>query len=218
MKNQRVLVTGGAGFIGSNLAGELAVENEVVIIDDLSTGRMENIKELLKKENVKFVRGSITDLELMQKLCADIDYVFHHAALHSVPASVKDPISSNNVNINGTLNVLIAARDNQVKKVVFASSCAVYGDGGSMPVVETAQPNPKSPYAAAKLAGEYYCNVFSEVYGLPSVSLRYSNVYGPRQNPDSEYAAVIPKFKAPFILYSPLQARHLFSCGSPCNI
>lgn len=214
MKNQRVLVTGGAGFIGSNLAGELARENEVVILDDLSTGRMENIKELLKKENVKFIRGSITDLELLQKLSADIDYVFHHAAMHSVPASVKNPISSNNVNINGTLNVLIAARDNQIKKVVFASSCAVYGDGGVIPIVETAPLNPKSPYAVAKIAGEYYCRVFSEIYGLPSVSLRYSNVYGPRQNPNSEYAAVIPKFisnvldgRPPVIFGDGLQTR-----------
>lgn len=194
MKDQRVLVTGGAGFIGSNLAGELALENEVVIFDDLSTGKMENITELLKKGNVRFVRGSITDLELLQGSFKDIDYVFHQAAFASVPGSIEDPVASNNVNINGTLNVLIAARDNNVKKVIFASSCAVYGDPEVMPVAETTQLNPKSPYAVTKLACECYCNVFSEIYDLPTVSLRYFNVYGPRQNPGSEYAAVIPKF------------------------
>ncbi|MGB8217476.1 MAG: SDR family oxidoreductase [Candidatus Methanoperedens sp.] len=194
MKNQRVLVTGGAGFIGSNLAGELALENEVVIIDDLSTGRMGNITDLLKTGNVRFVRGSITDIELLRGSFKDIDYVFHQAALASVPGSIDDPVASNNVNINGTLNVLIAARDNNVKKVIIASSCAVYGDPEVMPVAETAQLNPKSPYAVTKLACEYYCNVFSEVYDLPAVSLRYFNVYGPHQNPGSEYAAVVPKF------------------------
>lgn len=194
MKNQRVLITGGAGFIGSNLARQLAPENEIVILDDLSTGRMENIKELLKNENVRFIRESITDLEQLQESFKDIDYVFHQAALASVPGSIKDPVASNNVNISGTLNVLAVARDNRVKKVVFASSCAIYGEPKVMPVAETAPPNPKSPYAVTKLACEYYCGVFSEIYGLPTASLRYFNVYGPRQNPDSEYAAVIPKF------------------------
>ncbi len=194
MKNQRVMVTGGAGFIGSHLAEELAKKNEVVILDDLSTGRMENIKELLKKENARFIRGSIIDMGLLQRSFKDIDYVFHQAALASVPGSIEDPVASNNVNINGTLNVLIAAKDNNVKKVVFASSCAVYGDPEIMPLAETAQLNPKSPYAVTKLACEYYCGMFSEVYDLPTVSLRYFNAYGPHQNPDSEYAAVIPKF------------------------
>lgn len=194
MRNQRVLVTGGAGFIGSTLAEKLAEQNEVVILDDLSTGKIENIKELLKRENVRFIRGSITDLELLQENFKEIDYVFHQAALASVPGSIEDPFSSNNVNISGTLNVLAAARDNRVKKVVFASSCAVYGDPEVMPVAETAPLNPKSPYAVTKLACEYYCSVFSEIYSLPTASLRYFNVYGPRQNPDSEYAAVIPKF------------------------
>ncbi len=214
MKNQRVLVTGGAGFIGSNLAEELAMENEVVILDDLSTGRMENIKELLKKKNVKFIHGSITDIALLQELSADIDYVFHQAAMPSVPGSIKDPISSNNVNINGTLNVSIAARDNHIKKLIYASSCAVYGDAAVTPIAEFAPLNPKSPYAVAKLAGEYYCSVFSELYDLPTVSLRYFNVYGRRQNPDSEYAAVIPKFmnnvladRPPIIYGDGLQTR-----------
>jgi UDP-glucose 4-epimerase len=194
MKDQRVIVTGGAGFIGSNLARKMALENGVVILDDLSTGRMENIKELLKKENVWFIRGSITNLNLLQKSFENIDYVFHQAALASVPGSIEDPVANNNVNINGTLNVLTAARDNQVKKVVFASSCAVYGDPEIMPISEAVQLNPKSPYAVSKLASEYYCNVFSEVYDLPTVSLRYFNVYGPQQDPESEYSAAIPKF------------------------
>jgi UDP-glucose 4-epimerase len=214
MKNKKVLVTGGTGFIGSNLAGELALMNEVVILDDLSTGRMENITKLLKKDNVRFVRGSVTDLELLQGSFKDIDYVFHQAALASVPGSIGDPIASNNININGTLNVLIASRDNNVKKVVFASSCAVYGDPEITPVAENAQLNPKSPYAVTKLACEYYCGVFREVYDLPTVSLRYFNVYGPRQNPESEYAAVIPKFiirmmngRPPIIYGDGLQTR-----------
>ncbi len=218
MKNQRVLVTGGAGFIGSNLAEELAEQNEVVILDDLSTGRIENIKDLIKKDNVSFIQGSITDLDLLQKSFKDTDYVFHQAALPSVPESIKDPVSCNNININGTLNVLIAARDNHIKKVVYASSCAVYGDAAITPIFETAMLNPKSPYAVAKLAGEYYCAVFNEVYNLPTVSLRYFNVYGQRQNPDSEYAAVIPKFisnvldgKPPVIYGDGLQTRDFVS-------
>lgn len=194
MKNQRVIVTGGAGFIGSNLAEELSMDNEVVILDDLSTGRMENIKEILKKKNVTFIGGSIIDLELLQKSFMDIDYVFHQAGMISVPESIKDPILNNRININGTLNVLIASRDNHIKKVVCASSCAVYGDTTIMPIAETTELNPKSPYAVAKLATEYYCGIFNDIYNLPTVALRYFNVYGPKQNPDSEYAAVIPKF------------------------
>lgn len=214
MKNQRVLVTGGAGFIGSNLAEELAKENEVVILDNLSAGRIENIKELLKKDNVSFIHGSIIDLDLLQKSFKDIDYVFHLASLASVPGSIENPVSSNNVNINGTLNVLIAARDNQTKKVTFSSSCAVYGDAAITPIAENTVLNPTSPYAVTKLTGEYYCRVFAELYNLPAVSLRYFNVYGPRQNPDSEYAAVIPKFinkimngRPPIIYGDGLQTR-----------
>ncbi len=214
MKNQKVLVTGGAGFIGSHLAGELAKENEVIIIDDLSTGSLENIRELIKKENVNFIKGSITDYDLLKESFKDIDFVFHLAALASVPESIKDPIASNSVNINGTLNVLMAARDNRIKKVIYTSSCAVYGDTEVMPVSETSPLNPKSPYAVAKLTGEYYCNVFSDIFNLPVISLRYFNVYGPRQNPMSEYAAVVPKFisnvmkdKPPVIYGDGLQTR-----------
>ena len=194
MKNKKVVVTGGAGFIGSNLSGELSMDNEISIIDNFLTGKKENILELIEKDNVKLIEGSITDLDFLQKAFKNIDYVFHQAAVPSVPRSVEDPISSNDVNINGTLNVLIAARDNDVKKVVYASSSAVYGDTPTLPKAEKMCPMPLSLYAVTKLAGEIYCKVFYEIYGLPTISLRYFNVYGPRQDPASQYAAVIPKF------------------------
>lgn len=194
MKNKRVVITGGAGFIGSNLAEELSKDNEVVILDDLSTGRRENIKNLIKKDNVRFIQGSITDLSLLQKTFKGIDFVFHQAAVANVSRSVSDPIATNEVNANGTLDILIAARDNYVKKVVYASSCAVYGESPVLPKREDMLPEPLSPYAVTKLAGEYYCQVFRQVYGLQAVCLRYFNVYGPRQDPHSDYAAVIPRF------------------------
>ena len=185
-----ILVTGGAGFIGSNLAEELAKKHEVVIIDDLSTGRVENVKDL----DVELVQGSITDPDLLKKNFRGVDYVFHQAALPSVQRSIEDPVRANEVNICGTLNVLVAARDAEVKKVIYASSSAVYGDTPELPKREDMKPDPKSPYAVAKLAGEYYCRVFNEIYGLKTVALRYFNVYGPRQDPSSDYAAVIPNF------------------------
>ncbi len=194
MKNKKIVITGGCGFIGSNLTEELSKDNEVIIIDDLSTGRITNIKNLLGKDNVKFIKGSITDLDLLQDIFKDIDYVFHQAAIPSVPRSVKNPLRTNNANINGTLNVLIAARDNHIRKLVYASSSSVYGDTPTLPKKESITPSPLSPYAITKLTGEYYCEVFSDIYKLPTVSLRYFNVYGPRQNPLSEYAAVIPRF------------------------
>ena len=192
---KRAVVTGGAGFIGSHIADELVARGyQVAIIDDLSTGNKENIAALLKQSNVEFIEGSIVDLSLLNKLVRGVDYVFHLAAIASVPRSVKNPQASHEVNITGTLNVLLAARDTSVKKVIYASSCAVYGDTPTLPIKEEMLPNPQSPYAATKLAGEYYCQVFHQVYGLPTVCLRYFNVYGPRQDPDSQYAAVIPKF------------------------
>ena len=193
MKN--VVVTGGAGFIGSHLSEELARrEYQVIILDNLSTGRMENIELLLKGENTEFVQGSITDLPLLQKLFQNVHYVFHQAAIPSVPRSVERPLASHEANITGTLNVLLAARDNGVKKVVCASSSSVYGDTLTLPKREDMTPTPQSPYAVTKLAGEHYCRVFQEVYGLHTACLRYFNVFGPRQNPDSQYAAVIPRF------------------------
>jgi UDP-glucose 4-epimerase len=190
-----IIVTGGAGFIGSHIAEKLAAEdNRVVIVDDLSTGKMENLDELLGKGNVELVRGSITDLDLLQNTFKGIDYVFHQAALARVPYSVEDPLTTTAVNVNGTLNVLLAARDNHVRKVVYAASSSAYGDTEVMPEVETLAPNPMSPYALTKLAGEYYCTIFQALYGLPTVSLRYFNVYGPKQDPTSQYATAIPAF------------------------
>jgi UDP-glucose 4-epimerase len=186
----KVLITGGCGFIGSNLAEELSKKYDVIVLDNLSSGSMSNIKDL----NVEFVRGSITDLNLLGKLLKDVDYVSHQAAVVSVPESIQNPIKADQVNIRGTLNVLIAAEECGVEKVVNASSCAVYGDTGILPIKEDNVLKPLSPYAVTKIAAEHYCKVFNEISDLGTVSLRYFNVYGPRQNLNSEYAAVIPKF------------------------
>ena len=194
MKNKRVIITGGVGFIGSHLAEELAENNEVVVIDNLSTGKLENIKHLIDNEKIIFKKGDIRDLDFLKKEFDGVDYIFHQAAIVSVPFSIEDPVLTNEVNVNGTLNVLIAAKECGVKKVIYASSCAVYGDNPKLPLKEDILPMPLSPYAVTKLAGEYYCQVFTEIYGLPTVSLRYFNVYGPRQDANSDYAAVIPKF------------------------
>jgi UDP-glucose 4-epimerase len=192
--DKNIVITGGAGFIGSNLAEAVAKENHVTIIDDLSTGRRVNIQHLLSQYPIEFVEGSILDLSVLSPLLRDTDYVFHEAAIPSVPRSIRDPVTSNLANVTGTLNVLVAARDNHVKKVVYASSSSVYGDTPTLPKHEDMTPLPLSPYAVSKLTGEYYCRVFTTVYGLPTVSLRYFNVFGPHQDPTSEYAAVIPKF------------------------
>lgn len=195
MKDKKIVITGGAGFIGSNLARFLInAINHVIVIDDLSTGRMENIQGIIDEKNFRFVEGSITDLDLLHDCFKNVDYVFHQAALPSVPRSIKDPLATNEVNINGTLNVLVAAKDAGVQKVVYASSSSVYGDTPTLPKKESMIPNPLSPYAVSKIAAEYYCQVFADVFHLPTVSLRYFNVYGPWQDPSSEYAAVIPKF------------------------
>ena len=207
MKNKKVVITGGAGFIGSNLAHELAKDNNVSVIDDLSTGRLENISDLIEMKKIRFVHGSILNLQLLQHIFHGIDFVFHQAAIPSVPRSIDDPILSNNVNISGTLNVLIAARDNKINKVIFASSSSVYGDTPILPKKEEMTPNPQSPYALTKLVGEYYCQLFHQIYGLSTICLRYFNVYGLRQDSHSDYAAVIPKFidcvcdKKPLIIY-----------------
>ncbi len=188
-------MTGGAGFIGSHLVEELVANGyQVAVLDDLSTGKKANIEPLLPGGRVDFVRGSVTDLPLLQELFQNTRYVFHLAAISSVPRSLKDPRASHEVNATGTLNVLLASRDNNVSKVIYASSSAVYGDTPTLPQKEDMVPRLLSPYAAAKLAGEHYCAVFQEVYGLPTVCLRYFNVYGPRQDPDSQYAAVVPRF------------------------
>jgi len=195
MKNKKIVVTGGAGFIGSNLARHLSNEkNHVLVIDNLFTGHLENIQDLIEMGKVEFIKANITDLDILQDVFKGFNYVFHEAALPSVPRSIKEPLLTNEVNINGTLNVLIAAKDTGVKKVICASSSSVYGDTPTLPITEKMTPNPLSPYAVSKLAGEYYCSVFTQVFHLPTVALRYFNVYGPRQDPSSEYAAVIPRF------------------------
>jgi len=191
----KTIVTGGAGFIGSYLAEELIRRGDrVVILDNLSTGRISNIEPVLKNKDAEFVRGSISDLRLLRKVFSRADYVFHQAALPSVPRSINNPRASHIVNATGTLNVLLASRDNNVKKIVFASSSSVYGDTPTLPKIEDMTLTPQSPYAVTKLAAEHYCRVFERVYGLKTVCLRYFNVYGPRQDPGSPYAAVIPLF------------------------
>lgn len=194
MEEKNVIVTGGAGFIGSNLVKKLVGKNHIIVIDDLSTGHINNIQNLIISKKIEFINGTITDLELLQKTFRNVDYVFHEAAIPSVPRSIKDPLKTNLVNANGTLNILIAARDNHVKKVIYASSSSVYGDTPTLPKKEEMKPCPLSPYAVSKLTGEYYCDVFTRIYNLPTISLRYFNVYGPSQDPTSEYAAVIPRF------------------------
>ena len=189
------VVTGGAGFIGSHIVEELiGLNHEVIIFDNLFSGKENNIKPFLSNPNVNFVKGSITDLPLLNKTFDGVHGVFHEAAIASVPRSITNPSASNETNVTGTLNVLIAARDAGVKKVLFASSSSVYGDTPTLPKTEEMKPSPQSPYAVSKLAGEYYMAVFSSVFGLKTLSLRYFNVFGPRQDPKSEYAAVIPKF------------------------
>ncbi len=187
---RKYAITGGAGFIGSNLAEALADGNEVVVVDDLSSGRREN----LAGQNVDLVEGSILDLDLLKEAFEGCACVFHQAAVASVQRSVEDPIFTSRVGVEGTLNVLVAARDAGAEKVIFASSAAVYGDSPILPKREDMRAEPKSPYAAGKLAGEGFCMAFNEVYGMRNVVLRYFNVYGPRQDPSSEYSAVIPKF------------------------
>lgn len=193
MKNKNVVVTGGMGFIGSHLTERLLEENEVTVIDNESTGKIDNISHLLDHKNLTVIKGSIVDLNLTE-IFKGKDYVFHLAAIPSVPRSVKDPFSSNNSNVTGTLNVLITAKDAGIKKVIFSSSSSVYGDTPTLPKREDMPINPMSPYAITKATGEMYCKVFQELYGLPTVCLRYFNVFGPRQDPNSQYAAVIPKF------------------------
>jgi nucleoside-diphosphate-sugar epimerase len=189
----KALITGGAGFIGSHLA-ELLVESgaEVRVLDDLSSGNIDNLSHI--SEHIDFIQGSITDLAMVQKAAEGIELIFHHAALVSVPASIEQPIDNHERNLTGLLNVLLASRDANARRLVFASSAAIYGNNPENPKREDMLPDPVSPYAAAKLSGEHYCRVFSQVYGLETVVLRYFNIFGPRQSPNSPYAAAIPKF------------------------
>lgn len=190
----RFLVTGAAGFIGSNLAEALLSQGEAVRgLDNFLTGRRENLRGL---EAMEFQEGDIRDLEACRSGCEGVDYVLHEAALGSVPRSIENPLLSNECNVTGTLNMLVAARDAGVRRFVFAASSSAYGDTAVLPKVETLAPKPLSPYAITKLMGEEYCRVFHSLYGLETVALRYFNVFGRRQDPFSTYAAVIPKFAA----------------------
>jgi nucleoside-diphosphate-sugar epimerase len=194
----RYLVTGGAGFIGSNTVDELVRRgHSVVVLDDLSSGKEENLAEVRNK--ITFIKGSITDIEIVRKAVQEADYVLHLAARTSVPRSVKDPIETNRINIDGTLNVLVAARDAKVKRVVFAASSSVYGETPTLPKVETMQPQPISPYGVTKFVGELYAQTFGRCYGLENVSLRYFKIFGPKQDPGSPYSGVLAKYCTAFL-------------------
>lgn len=209
----KYLVTGGAGFIGSNIVAELVSrQGKVRVLDNFSTGRRENLLPFLDK--IELIEGDLTDLETVREAVEGIDFVLHQGALPSIPRSIEHPIGTNNANVSGTLNLLIASKDAKVKRIVYASSSSVYGDSSKLPKVETMNPSPLSPYAVSKLAGEYYCQVFYRIYHLETVILRYFNVFGINQYPNSPYAGVIPKFaslmldkKSPIIYGDGLQSR-----------
>ncbi|MGB2783622.1 MAG: NAD-dependent epimerase/dehydratase family protein, partial [Atribacterota bacterium] len=191
----KYLVTGGAGFIGSNIIKRLLEIGEFVrVVDNFSTGRKENIKEFIKEPNFEFIEGDLTNLSVYRKAVKGMDFVLHQAAIPSVPRSISDPLTINDSNIVGTLNLLVAARDEKVKKFVYASSSSIYGDSPKLPKREDFPINPISPYALTKYTGERYTQLFWQVYKLPTICLRYFNVFGPKQDPNSQYAAVIPKF------------------------
>jgi len=214
-----VLVTGGSGFIGSHLVEALLLRGAMVrVLDNLTTGHRANLAGALAQPDgrgtVTFIEGDIVDRKTVQDAVTGVEYVLHQAALPSVQRSVEDPVTSNVVNVEGTLNVLLAARDAGVRRVVYASSSSVYGDSPQLPKIESMPTNPLSPYAVSKLAGEAYCRAFTRVYGVETVSLRYFNVFGPRQDPNSLYAAVLPRFieallgkKPPVIYGDGLQSR-----------
>lgn len=187
------LVTGGAGFIGSNIVEELVRRRERVrVLDNFSTGKRENVAPFL--ENIELIEGDLCHLDTVRRVTEGVDCVLHQGAIPSVSRSIDDPLGTDESNVRGTLNLLVAARDAGAKRVVYASSSSVYGDAPTLPKAEEMKPAPLSPYAVSKLASEHYCQVFYQVYGLETVALRYFNVFGPRQDPTSQYAAVIPKF------------------------
>lgn len=194
----RFLVTGGAGFIGSNTVQELVrCGHKVVVLDNLSTGKESNLAGL--RDQIEFINGSITEPETVSAACRGVDYVLHLAARTSVPRSMKEPVETNYVNVNGTLNVLLAARDAKVRRVVFSASSSVYGETPSLPKRESMTPAPISPYGVTKLMGEVYGNMFHRVYGLEFVALRYFNIFGPKQDPGSPYSGVLSRFNAAFL-------------------
>ena len=194
----RYLVTGGAGFIGSNTVDELVRRgHSVVVLDDCSSGKEDNLAEIRNK--ITFIKGSITDIEVVRKAMHEAEYVLHLAARTSVPRSVKDPIETNKINIDGTLNVLVAAKELKVKRVVFAASSSAYGETPTLPKIESMQPQPISPYGVTKYVGELYAQTFGRCYGLENVALRYFNIFGPRQDPSSPYSGVLAKFCTAFL-------------------
>lgn len=202
VKNKTVLVTGGAGFIGSNLCETLLENNNrVVCLDNFSTGKQENIAPFLKNPNFQLIGGDIRSMEDCERACKDVDYILHQAALGSVPRSIEDPVTTNDVNISGFVNMLMAAKNAGVKRFVYAASSSTYGDSVTLPKVEDTIGKPLSPYAITKYVNELYADIFSKTYGMETIGLRYFNVFGKRQDPNGAYAAVIPKFILQFMNY-----------------
>ncbi|WP_213195425.1 SDR family oxidoreductase [Cloacibacterium caeni] len=199
-KNKKILVTGGAGFIGSNLCDTLLeLGAKVTCLDNFSTGRRENLETCLQNSNFTLIEGDIRDLETCKKACENQDFVLHEAALGSVPRSINDPITSNEVNVGGFLNMLVAARDADVKRLIYAASSSTYGDSEALPKIEERIGKPLSPYAITKYVNELYADVFKKTYDFNTIGLRYFNVFGRKQNPNGAYAAVIPKFVMQFM-------------------
>lgn len=195
ISEKRILVTGGAGFIGSNLCEKLIeLNNYVICLDNFSTGKLENLESILDNRKFKLLKGDIRNLDDCMLATKDVDFVLHQAALGSVPRSINDPITTNEVNISGFLNMLIASRDNHIKRFIFAASSSTYGDSENLPKTEDKIGRPLSPYAVTKYVNELYADVFYKIYGLEYIGLRYFNVFGRRQSPDGTYAAVIPLF------------------------
>ena len=200
LENKKILVTGGAGFIGSNLCEYLLQHNnKVTCLDNLITGKLENINPFIKDSNFKFIEGDITNLNDCNNACENVDIILHQAALGSVPRSIDNPIKTNEININGFLNILWAAKNNNINRLVYAASSSTYGDSKDLPKVEDKIGLPLSPYAVTKYVNELYAGVFSNLYGLELIGLRYFNVFGRKQDPDGAYAAAIPKFIKAFI-------------------
>ena len=199
ISNKKILITGGAGFIGSNLCGYFLEHNEVVCLDNFSTGHRHNIEQFLSNPNFTLIEGDIRNLETCEKAVLGIDFVLHQAALGSVPRSINDPITTNEVNVSGFLHLLTASRNANVKRFIYAASSSTYGDSEKLPKIEEVIGKPLSPYAVTKYVNELYADVFSKTYGIETIGLRYFNVFGRNQDPNGAYAAVIPKFVAQFL-------------------